>query len=172
MTNSLVGSPVQVEHETAQQIVFPRSQVSLQKNKPAKNQFRTVNAGKSSGKTINRTVGSKLKHHKCGLCGYIALRNSDIKRHVRIHTGERPFECDRCLKRFVTSSNLKKHLVVHVKRYKFHCVSCLRGFHRENDKIEHDKVCENRRYECYLCKALTTVDQSQMKVHMRKHYVA
>lgn len=169
--NSLVSSSVQAKHKTAQQSVLARSQVSPQKNKPATNQFRTVNAETSSGKTINRAKGSKLKHHKCGICDYVTLRKPDIKRHMRIHTGERPFECHRCLKRFAQSSNLKKHLLVHVQ-YKFHCVSCLRGFHRAKGKIEHDKICKNRRYECYLCKALTTVDQRQMKLHMRKHYVA
>ena len=48
-------------------------------------------------------------------CGRLFKRLEHLKRHVRTHTQERPFECRRCSKRFSRSDNLTQHIKTHEK---------------------------------------------------------
>jgi len=54
------------------------------------------------------------KKHKCEECGKASYRKRDLANHMLTHTGEKPFECDICKRRFSIKSNLK----VHKKRHK------------------------------------------------------
>lgn len=51
--------------------------------------------------------------HKCKYCGYNSTRKGDVTKHERIHTGSKPFLCEKCGKKFTQSS----HLCVHKKTH-------------------------------------------------------
>ena len=62
-------------------------------------------------------AGQRAKAFVCPLfsCGRMFKRMEHLRRHLRTHTLERPFECDRCQKRFSRSDNLAQHLRTHAR---------------------------------------------------------
>lgn len=54
----------------------------------------------------------------CSYCGRPCAKPSVLQKHIRSHTGERPFPCDSCGFSFKTKSNLYKHRKSHAHRIK------------------------------------------------------
>jgi hypothetical protein len=49
----------------------------------------------------------------CWQCSYSTYSTSNIKDHVRTHTGDKPFKCDLCDSHFTTAGGLRSHKKVH-----------------------------------------------------------
>ncbi|XP_060572451.1 gastrula zinc finger protein xLCGF3.1-like [Ruditapes philippinarum] len=56
------------------------------------------------------TAGLNLKH-RCPICGKLTQSRYQLEVHVRTHTGEKPYRCTLCEKRFSHKSNIKRHLL-------------------------------------------------------------
>lgn len=56
---------------------------------------------------------------------------------MRTYTGEKPYECKLCLKKFTTTNNLKDHLRVHTREKPFICDVCQKAFGRRSALSEH-----------------------------------
>ncbi|KPV78651.1 uncharacterized protein RHOBADRAFT_51094 [Rhodotorula graminis WP1] len=49
--------------------------------------------------------------HRCPTCAKAFARRYDLTRHERLHSGELPFECGKCGKRFPRSDARRRHLL-------------------------------------------------------------
>ncbi|KAF2368664.1 Zinc finger C2H2-type, partial [Trinorchestia longiramus] len=47
---------------------------------------------------------------ECPVCGRRFLRTSDIYRHIRTHTGEKPYQCQYCSYSACQKGNLRSHM--------------------------------------------------------------
>lgn len=71
----------------------------------------------------------QVKLHKCPFCPYTSKQKGILKRHIRSHTGERPFPCPLCGKRFTRQEHLRSHAYsVHKDCWPVPCKSCRRTF--------------------------------------------
>uniref|UniRef100_A0A8U8BNS0 Uncharacterized protein n=1 Tax=Geospiza parvula TaxID=87175 RepID=A0A8U8BNS0_GEOPR len=85
--------------------------------------------------------------YECSKCGKRFQTSSHLLQHYQSHTEERPFQCPE--KRFHTSSHLLRHYRIHTEERPFRCPDCGKGFKQNSHLITHRRIHTGERpYEC------------------------
>ena len=81
--------------------------------------------------------GKPVEGKTCPFCPYTTARNDNLKKHIRIHTGEKPYVCPHCPFSCAQQQNLKSHMRKHTGENAFSCPSCDFKCNRRDKYISH-----------------------------------
>ncbi|MGH0132396.1 UNVERIFIED_CONTAM: hypothetical protein FKN15_049222 [Acipenser sinensis] len=128
--------------------------------------FRTVTLLRNH---LNTHTGVK-KTFQCELCSYTCPRRSNLDRHMKSHTDERPHKCHLCGRAFRTVTLLRNHLNTHTGTRPHKCQDCDMAFVTSGELVRHRryKHTHEKPFKCSMCD-YASVEVSKLKRHIRSH---
>lgn len=95
-------------------------------------------------------VHTGYKPFDCKICKKTFASTETLNQHMKLHSGEKPFKCDICGKCFRGSSSLKIHIRTHTGEKPLKCKICGRKFSESSNLNKHMKT-HNKGFQCEKC---------------------
>ncbi|XP_006889289.1 PREDICTED: zinc finger protein 397 [Elephantulus edwardii] len=127
------------------------------------------NLGLSRNSVTYPKVHTEERPYQCDVCGHSFKQHCSLTQHQRIHTGEKPYKCNQCGKAFSLRSYLIIHQRIHSGEKAYVCTECGKAFNQRSALIRHRKIHTGEKAcICNECgKAFS--QSSYLIIHQRIH---
>ncbi|XP_012512371.1 PREDICTED: zinc finger protein 64 homolog, isoforms 1 and 2-like [Propithecus coquereli] len=167
-TTRTITSETQTITVSAPEFVFEHGYQTYLPTESNENQTATVISLPAKSRTKKPATPPAQKRLNCCYPGCqfkTAYGMKDMERHLKIHTGDAPFQCWLCSAKFKISSDLKRHMRVHSGEKPFKCEFCnvrctMKGNLKSHIRIKHS----GNNFKCPHCDFL-----GDSKATLRKH---
>ncbi|XP_029581077.1 zinc finger protein 286A isoform X1 [Salmo trutta] len=143
--NSLALQPRQHQYRASESTVR-MSECMTGSNMATTSTFSGYSLSRSSFNMVKRmrtqwrSGGTTERRFSCTFCGKSFQRFSQLKEHLRSHTGEKPYTCEQCGRSFTKQCNLIRHAVVHSGEKPYECTQCGKCFTRRSSMKSHQRT--------------------------------
>ncbi|KFO36606.1 Zinc finger and BTB domain-containing protein 11 [Fukomys damarensis] len=120
--------------------------------------------------------------HKCGECGMVFQRRYAFIMHTlkherardykcpSLHQSQKQFQCELCVKSFVTKRSLQEHMSIHTGVKPFECLTCGVAWADARSLKRHVRTHTGERpYVCPVC-SQAYIDARTLRKHMTKFH--
>lgn len=96
----------------------------------------------SRGKLDNhRVIHFEERNVRCELCPAKTFKRlQNLRIHMRVHSGLRPYKCPHCSKAYAHHTDCKRHIVSHTGIYAHNCPVCQQGFVKRSELAAHHQA--------------------------------
>lgn len=85
----------------------------------------------------NKSFHSGDKPFKCNQCGKRFPLEYLHAKHLQKHAGDKPYKCEICPKQFNHKTDLRRHMCLHTGEKPYACDNCGKGFIRKDHMMKH-----------------------------------
>nr|XP_054747990.1 zinc finger protein 629-like [Lytechinus pictus] len=118
---------------------------------------------------INENGNLVPEIHACPICNMTFQHASQLMRHRRTHSNERPFECAECHQAFRRKCHLKRHWQrIHSGEKPFKCGICGKAFSDRDHQRQHETIHGPETYPCLKCRSVFPTE-AYLVAHVAEH---
>ncbi|CAG2224781.1 KRAB [Mytilus edulis] len=104
--------------------------------------------------------------YNCNYCSKRFWNKSDLQKHTRTHTGDKPFICKICQKAFARDGNLNVHMRKHTGEKPYECNSCDEKF------TYHSGLKYHKMMRCHKTTRVKSVSMGGSSLDNKRTYVS
>eukprot|EP01080_Neovahlkampfia_damariscottae_P009590 gene9590-1792_t len=119
--------------------------------------------------TLEKDENDDLYH--CEICEKSYKDRSNLVKHLRIHTKEKPFECKICGKEFAHSQSKNDHMNIHKQKKPYQCKLCDKTFGNGSNLRRHMTGVhqQQKKHKCEYCDQKFS-QKTNLNSHIKKSH--